>query len=386
MIAHQSTRRLEGVRILFVVNVDWFFLSHRLPLLEAAVAEGAVVGVAARDSGRLTELEHAGIATYPLPMTRASRSVVEMFRSTLSISRAIRSFRPHVVHNVTIKPIIFGTLAARLLAREAAVINAISGFGFALQGEQSRFLRGLVLRSYRLLFKSERVTVVVQNDGAAQEVTSNGLASDAQIELVEGAGVDCQRFRPRQTPHLDDGPIRVLMASRILRDKGVVEFCSAANQISEPEIQATLAGSLDPQGNPTALTAAEVETLCESTGVNYIGEIEDMPRLLSESDIFVLPSYHEGLPKVLLEAAACGLPLVATDIPGNRPVVHHGVNGELVPVAETGPLAEAIARLAADGNLRERYGTASRETAVRRFAVEKVAASFVDMYARKAKA
>ena len=376
--------RLEGVRLLFVANVDWFFISHRLPLLRAAMAEGAVVAVAAADTDRLREIETMGAETYALPLSRSGTGVVEQVRALVAIGRVIRRFGPDVVHNVTIKPVLFGTLLTRALTRRARLINAISGFGYAVDGGDRRWLRRVVIVAYRILFRSRRVVVVVQNQGAVEVMLRDRLARADQVELVEGSGVDCDVFTPRTGDRGDEERVRVVMASRILRDKGVFEFCRATALLDSDRVDAVLAGSLDAEGNPTALARDELDELCRETGVRYLGEVDDMSALLRDADVAVLPSYHEGLPKVLLEAAASGLPLIATDIPGCRPVVHPGVNGELVPVRSVDELAAAIGRLVDDGDLRRRYGARSRRLAVERFSVDRVAGRFVDLYERGA--
>ena len=373
--------RLAGVRLLFVVNVDWFFISHRLPLLRAARSEGAEVAVATADTGRLHEIEAEGVTVYPLRMSRAGRSPVEQARSVLEIARAIRGFRPDVVHNVTIKPVLIGTLVTRLLRRRTRIINAISGFGFVMEGGAGGAARRVVRLCYRLLFRSARVTVVVQNDDARRLLVEERIARHDRIELIEGSGVDCDEFAPVDGDDRSDTPVTITMAGRILRDKGVVEYCEAIARLADGRVEAVLAGSLDPEGNPTALRRDELDALCERTGVRYLGDVDDMPSLLGSSDVFVLPSHHEGLPKVLIEAAASGLPLVATDIAGCRPVVHPDVNGELVPVRDVESLAAAIERLAGDPQRRRRYGVASRRLALERFSVSGVVERFVELYA-----
>jgi glycosyltransferase involved in cell wall biosynthesis len=371
--------QLTGVRLLYVVNVDWFFISHRLPLLEAAVQRGAVVGVACASTGRLTEIEAHGGQTFELPMTRSGKNPLDELRSLIAVSRIVRRFRPDVVHNVSIKPVLYGTAAARLLNRRATVINAISGFGYAVEARDSLLSR-VVRQTYRQLFRSRRVRVVVQNEDARRQLVGERIASPSQIVLIEGSGVDCDRFRPREHVEGHDAPVRVLMASRLLRDKGVLEYCRAAATLRGLGVRFLLAGPLDVGGNPTALSGREVDAACTSASVEYLGEVKGMPELLRSVDIFVLPTYHEGLPKALLEAASTGLALVATDIPGCRPVVQPGVTGELVEVGDVASLAAAVKKLIENPGLRRRYGSASRRLAVERFSLARVVAEFMNMY------
>lgn len=375
-----TDQSLAGVRVLFIVNVDWFFISHRMPLLRAAIERGAVVGVAAADSGRLEEIAREGVQVFPIPMSRSGTGLGEQVRVAWAMGRAVRRFRPDLVHNVTIKPVLLGTGVVRVLQRRARVIAAISGFGFAVEGEAPSLLRRSVEVAYRVLLRSRRVTVVVQNDDARASVIERRVARAERVELIEGSGVQTDRFMPAS--RAPDGTVRVAMASRILRDKGVVEFCRACALLG-PNVDAVLAGSLDTDGNPTSMARNEVDDLCSETGVTYVGEVNDMVTFLQQADVFVLPSYHEGLPKALIEAAACGLPLVATDIAGCRPVVTPGENGELVPVRAVESLAAAIEMLVSDPDRRARYGAASRRRAVERFSIDRVVRQFMAIYERE---
>ncbi len=381
-VPNDVTISLTGQRVLFVVNVDWFLVSHRLPLVRATVEAGAEVTVACADTGSMDIIRSLGhVKVIPIPLTRSGTGPIGELKSLWAIARTVRTSHPHVVHNVTVKPVMYGTLATRLLSRRARVINAVSGFGFAVEGDANRLLSATVSLAYRLLFRSRRVTMIVQNEGAREWLLAQRCTRIEQIRLIEGSGVDCSNFTPAAHSRSDEA-ITVVLASRMLRDKGIEEFARAAAIAAPhfPNARFVLAGSTDMGGNPTSYSDEEVRALCASYPVEWLGQVTDMPTLLRNADVFVLPSYHEGLPKALIEAAASGLPLIATDIDGCRPVVHPHVNGELVKPRDVETLAAALCCLLADRNLRERYGAASRALAVERFALSKVLAETLVLY------
>ncbi len=355
-------------RVLFVCNVDWFVLLHWSDLLSDMVRRGHRVHVLCGDSGRLEEIRRLGVTVDSIPITRSGTRLFDELRALARIARGIREFRPDLVHTVTIKPNLYATLATRTLTRRVPVVCAVTGFGFVFDAETHSGLSRAVRWLLRMVLRSSRVHVQVENPEAVERVIELGLSTRARTHLIEGAGVDVERFCPLEPPVAPAGPVTVLLPARILRDKGVVEFIEAARLLAtRPDLRFLLAGRLDTDGNPTALSAHELDELLTGSVVRWLGEVESIENLMREVDIVALPSYHEGLPKALLEAAACGLPLVATDIPGCRPVVHDGENGILVPVRDTPALAMAIERLAADSELRSSYGKCSRQMALDRF-------------------
>ncbi|MGB0210108.1 MAG: glycosyltransferase family 4 protein [Ilumatobacteraceae bacterium] len=359
---------MSGRRVLFICNVDWFVLMHWRDLLADMVGRGHSVTVMCADTGRIGEIEAIGVEVEALPMSRAGTSPLAELRSLSRIIRGVRRVRPELVHTVTIKPNLYGTLAVRLATRRTPVVCAVTGFGFLLDAEASGPLSRVIRGVLRVVFRSSRVHVQVENREALQQVIDRGLATRSRTHLIEGAGVDTERFRPRSVDEGPSGPVTVLLPSRMLRDKGVVEFVEAARILGQrSDIRFLLAGRLDIDGNPTALTEAELDELLEGTGVTWLGEVDDLDRLLREVEIVVLPSYHEGLPKALLEAAASGLPLIASDIAGCRPVVVPGQNGLLVPPRDAGALAAVVESLATDAELRARFGARSRRLAIERF-------------------
>ena len=355
-------------RVLFVCNVDWFVLLHWSDLLTDMVRRGHCVHVLCADSGRLEEIRALGVTVDAIPISRAGTRPLDELRTFTQIARSLRRFHPDLVHTITIKPNLYATLATRLLTRRVPVVCAVTGFGFVFDAQTSAGVSGAVRWLLRFVLRSARVHVQVENAEAVERVVELGLSTRDRAHLIEGAGVDTDQFHPAESGGSDTEEATVLLPARMLRDKGVIEFIEAARLLSlRSDIRFLLAGRLDVDGNPTAISGAELDDLLSGSGAHWLGEVDDVAKLMREVDIVALPSYHEGLPKALLEAAACGLPLIATDIPGCRPVVHDGENGILVPVRDAASLASAIERLASDPALRSTYGERSRQLAVDRF-------------------
>lgn len=369
--------------LLFVVNVAWFFRMHRLHLALAAQQAGFEVHVAtAPDTPEdVRAIEAAGLKHHALALHRGRFSIGEEWRLTRGLLALYRELKPAIVHQVTIKPVMCGTLAARL-ARVPGVVNAISGLGFIFiaTGLLARLRRFAVLGAYRILFGRRDIRVIFENQDDLGLFAQRSVMRPEQAVLIRGAGVDLQRFQPRPR---DDATPMVLMPARMLWDKGVRELCEAAAQLRAAGVNArfVLAGGLDP-GNPAAIDSAWIEAEQRAGHVEWWGHRDDIADIYGQAAIVCLPSYREGLPTVLLEAAACGCALVTTDVPGCREVVSDGVTGLLVPVRTTQPLADALRRLLADGALRTRLAEAARQRVIAEFSAERVRADTLALYQR----
>ena len=373
--------RLARGRLLFVINDLGFFRSHRLPVAEAAVAEGWDVHVAAPpDPGTGAHLAEAGFALHPLRLDRHGTNPVAEAASLGAHYRLFRRLRPDVVHLVTIKPVIYGGLAARL-AGVPAVVSAISGLGYAFSdsGAHARAVGHAVRPLYRLALGHPRQRVIFQNetDRAALAGLSKGLEDRA--EVIRGSGVDLDAFAPAPEP---EGPVTVMLPSRLLREKGVAEFAAAAEILRGQGAEARFVVVGDaPAGNPSAVSAEDLARWREGGAVEFWGHRADMPAVLAGAHVVVLPSYYrEGLPKVLLEAAACGRPVVTTDWPGCRDAIEPGETGLLVPPRDPEALADAIGRLVGDAVARRRMGRAARALAERAFCAREVARRHLEIY------
>lgn len=367
-------------RLLFVVNDAAFFLSHRLPIAIAAQRAGYRVSVATANGPAVTRIEAAGIEHHILPLSRSSRNPFKDLVLFAALLHLFRRARPDIVHLVTIKPVLYGSLVARI-ARVPSVVAAVPGLGFVFigRGWRSQLLRTIVGTMYAAAFRHPRLHVVFQNQEDLEMMTKLARLGPGKTTLVPGSGVDLDAYdaRPRGEQHI---PI-VLMAARLLRDKGVNEFVAAARLLRTRGVVARfqLAGDPDP-GNPSSIDAGQLAEWRAEGTVELLGFRADMSQLMAESDIVVLPSYREGMPKVLLEAAAGGRPVVTTDVPGCRDAIESGISGLLVPARDTEALAGAIARLIADTALRARMGRAGRELAERRFSIESVVKTHLSIY------
>jgi len=375
------SRPLAGKRVLFVGIVDWAVLLHWRDLLNRLVLEGAEVTVMCASSGEMDVIRQLGVDVVDVPFTRAGKSPIVELRTIVRIAQGLRKVQPDVIHTVTIKPNLYVTLCARLMSRKSFMLNAVTGFGYVFESEKSRLLRGAVSLAYRLLFRSPRVHVQVENPDAVDRIVRLGFVPPARVHLIEGAGVDCEEFSPGPVPKAHVS-LDVLMPARILYDKGVVEFLEAAQCFRAAGVDGRfrIAGRLDEAGNPAAIPEDDFVQMLETSDVEWLGDRRDVADLMRETNVVVLPSYHEGLPKALLEGAASGCALVATDIPGCRPVVLDGINGRLVEPRSARALADALIDLGRSPGSVQEMGIQSRRLALERFEIGKILDKFVALY------
>ncbi len=357
------------MKLLFVVNEAQFFLSHRLPLGLEALARGwEVVVVTAPDTGEMALTRH-GFRHIPVPMSRSGFVLMQEHRCYRALKRIYREERPDLVHHVTIKPVIYGSFAARG-AEVPAVVNAVPGMGFVFsrRGAVAAVLRALVNTLYRMAFDHPNMRVIFQNTEDLRGFLGHAIVRKDQTVLIRGSGVDLDAFHPCAEP---GPPLTFVLVARMLKDKGVYEFAKAAAKVRQqhPEWRFQLAGATDP-GNPTSLSEHALRRLEQAYGVTWLGHCEAVPELLKDCHVVCLPTfYREGVPKTLLEASAAGRAMIASDIAGCREVVTDGVTGVLVPPREVDALAEAMLRLGEDAALRARCGRAARDKAEAVFSV-----------------
>ncbi|HAS50725.1 MAG TPA: glycosyltransferase family 1 protein [Gammaproteobacteria bacterium] len=356
------------MKILFFANTGWYLYNFRLPLARYLRDQGHEVVMLSPPDPYVTHLQAAGFRTVTLPMERRSLNPVRELRLLQDIRRIYAQERPDLVHHFTLKCVVYGALVARPTGVPACV-NAITGLGHVFTSTRlsTRLLRGSVRLLLRLVLNSRRSRLIVQNpdDQAAFEQT--GLMDSQSIRLIRSSGVDTERFQPVAKP-IPTGRLSILLASRLLWEKGIGEYVAAARQLRREGLAAEflVAGAPDP-GNPASIPADQLAQWRREGYVTLLGHVDDMPALLAQTDIAVLPSYREGVPRSLLEAAACGLPLIATDVPGCREIVDHGVNGLLVPLKDAQSLTHAVRRLYEDAPMRQRMGQASRAKVLAEF-------------------
>ena len=368
-------------RLMLVVTDDWYLWSHRVGLAVAARDAGYEVTLVTHVGEHGERIRALGLSLVDVDFARGRLSPWANLRTVHALCGIYRHLEPHLVHHVAIKPIVLGSVAAAWV-RVPAVVNALAGLGTALTSShvKARLARPVLRPALAWAMRRPRSYAVVQNAENAKFVASLGVRPE-RISLVRGAGVDVRTFRPQPEP---DGPIRVTMVSRLLRDKGVREFVEAASLVRKvrDDIVFTLVGAPD-EGNPTSVPTEQVRSWAAEGLVEWWGHREDVAEVLAGSHVAVLPTYYgEGVPKTLLEAAACGRPIVATDVPGCREVVHHGGNGLLVPARDARALADAITALADDPARRAAMGAEGRRRAETEFAAERIHAETLRVYER----
>jgi len=373
-------------KLLFLVTEDWYFCSHRLPVARAAREAGFEVVVATRVRAHGEEIRNEGFALRPIAWRRRGDGPLGAARAISAISRLYRHERPDIVHHVALKPVLFGGIARRLAfahsANTPALVDSVMGLGsgFSRTTTAARLRRQPLGLALRLVAGGRsRGWIVVQNpeDRAALA----GLGIDVgRIALIRGSGVDTSRFLPLPEPGGDT--VTVALVSRMLRHKGVLDAAAAIRRLRAQglAIELLLAGPTDPD-NANSLTPEVLRSLAAEPGIEWLGPVADVRAVWRCAAIAVLPStYGEGVPKTLLEAAACGRPLVAADVPGCREVVRPGVTGILVPPHNVAGLAEAIAQLASDPARRAALGRAGRELIECHFTDEIVARETLALY------
>jgi glycosyltransferase involved in cell wall biosynthesis len=371
-------------RLVFVVNNPDFLVSHRLVLVRGARAAGYDVHAITPNGPGQQVLRAEGVETHSWRLDRKGQGPLQEARSVASLVALYARLQPDIVHHVTIKPVLYGSLAARIV-RRPAVVNAVSGFGyvFLAEGAVAEARRRAIAGAYRVALSTPRSVVVLQNDDDEADLRRAGALGAAEVVKIRGSGVDLTRFHV--TPEPAGAPLVVLPA-RLLRDKGVEEFVQAARLVraTHPIVRFALVGGLD-AGNPAGVSGAEVEAWTKEGAVEWWGHQTDMPKVFEQAMIVCLPSYREGMPKALLEAAAAGRALITTDAPGCRDAVDGGRSGLLIPVRDAGAIARAVVSLVEDSGRRLRLGLAARELAERRFDERAVLADHLRVYARFAR-
>lgn len=363
------------MKLLFIVTEDWYFVSHRLPLAVAAQAAGYEVAVATRAGSQADVIRNAGIRLIPFAMSRRGGNP---FAEVMALWRLYRLEKPDLVHHVALKPVMFGALAA-WLTRVPAQVYAVAGLGWLFTSSRGvvRMVRPALRWTLARLLNRPHSLTVVQNPEDQALLERSGVSA-TRLRLIRGAGVDLQIFYPvAPAPE----PVCIVLVARMLWDKGVGEFVEAARRLAEAGAKARflLVGAPDP-ANPASVPESTLRSWHGQHGVEWLGQRDDIPAVLQAAHIACLPSYREGLPKSLLEAAACGLPIVTTNAPGCREVVRDGVNGLLVPVRDAVALAKALEKLINDAALRRRMGEQSRLLAESEFGQEAIIAQTLAVY------
>ncbi len=365
--------------LLYLVTEDWYFCSHRLPVARAARAAGWDVVVATRVTSHGEDIRAEGFRLIPIGLRRRSLAPWREIAAIAELARLYRRERPGLVHHVGMKPVLYGSFAAAITG-VPAVVNALAGLGyvFASTRLKARLVRPWVKLAFRWLLDRPNSRVILQNSDDVAAMTEATLPA-ARVALIRGSGVDIEAFAATVEP---DGVPVAVMVSRMLWDKGVGELVQAARRLRERgvDLKVVLVGPPDPD-NPASIPERQLREWDSAGDVAWWGERSDIARIWADSHIAVLPSYYgEGVPKALLEAAACGRPMLATDMPGCREIVVDGVTGILVPPRDVTALAEGLEALARDKARRRRLGAAARELAEREFSETLVVEQTLALY------
>lgn len=360
--------------LIFFVSEDWYFCSHRLPLAVAAKNSGFNVAVITRIRNHENEIRKAGIRIIPFELDRSGTNPINDIVTIAKLVKLYRREQPCIIHNVALKPVIYGSLAARFSGRPH-IINALTGLGwvFTSHSIKARILRKFISKVLGNILKS--TDVILQNKTDAELIANLHIT---RTHLIGGTGVDITNFYPAPEP---EGLPLVVLPARMLWDKGIGDFVEAARILNSKHIAAKfiLVGSPDPK-NPSSIPEKVLSDWNKQGVVESWGYRKDMPNVFRSAHIVCLPSYREGLPKVLMEACASGLPIVTTNVPGCRDIVKPGINGLLVPARQPEALAESLEKLISDKNLRKNMGKRGYELAIKHYTQDKIISETLEVY------
>jgi len=369
--------------ILFVANWDWVLYNFRLPLARKLMGSGKNIVLICPQGKYTQKMQEMGFQWQPWDLNRRSTNPLSEIRAVIDLLKIYRHFSPRATHHFTIKPVVYGSFAARL-ARVDKVINNLTGLGYLFSdAPKAKFLRIFVVPFLRMVLRGAKFHTAFQNEHDQQMLTSLGIIGSAESTIIPGTGVDTSKFFPRQinSDSSDRTPV-IIMAARLLWDKGVAEFVEAARIINVDGVKAQfwLAGEPD-HGNPDSVSEQDLVKWRDQGLVEILGHRTDMPELLRQADIAVLPSrYLEGVPLFLLESAASGLALVGSDIEGCRMVITQGYNGMILKDYEPQTLADSLSLLIDNSKLRKQMRSASRKIAEERFEQQAILERYVRLY------
>ncbi len=369
--------------LIFVVTEDWYFYSHRRPMIRAAQAAGFDVAVITQVDAHRQAIEALGVRVIPFDFSRRSLNPVKALRQICALKRIYSRERPTLVHHIAMKPILYGALAA-WRAQVPAVINAFAGLGYLFNARTIRAysLRALLWLPFRLVLRRPNTFLLFQNADDKARLAALGLVSAKRTVIIRGSGVDLNEYPARPLPP-ETKPFVCVYAGRMIGIKGLPTLKDAFVILARaaPHIHLHLYGQPDPE-NPGSWDEAQLaDWAARSDNVAYKGRTDDMKAVWDTAHAAVQASYGgEGVPKSLLEAAACGRPIVATDVPGCREVVEDGRNGFLVPAYDAPALAQALQMMADDKDLWRAMAVHSRRIVESDLSADKVEAQTVGLY------
>jgi len=368
------------MKILYIVNVDWFFVSHRLPIALKAIKKGYEVHLACEITDQEDYLKSLGIKIHRVKFKRGWSGVLFDLKSIFSLGKIINTLKPDICHSVTIKPVLYGGMLSRLFSVKKSVL-AISGLGYVFINNnlKLKILRQFIIFLYKCAI-SKSTTLIFQNESDREYFTKRKLCDYSQTELVMGSGVDLKYFNFQPE---DKGVMNIIFLGRLLKDKGIEEFCRAAEIIllKHDFVQFKIFGDFD-QENPQGINIEYLKTKYNNPNITFHGHTNNVREALRNSNIVVLPSYREGMPKTLLEAASCGRAIITTDVPGCRDAIVNNQTGLLVEVKNAISLSDAMQNLIFSNKLREEFGKNGRKFAERNFDINEVIKRHINIYER----
>lgn len=362
-----------------VVNVDWFFLSHRLPVALAAQKAGWDVTIITIDTGKLKDIEAKGLKTVNLPMSRSGMNIFQELKTLNFLRKLYKKEKPDVVHHVGMKTILWGTLAAKF-SKVKGVVNAISGLGGFFAEDNKGLLSKIMPTVLKFSHNRPNLLCIFQNEDDWGLYTKHGIIKREQGRFIKGSGVDLNQFD--YTPESETGTINVILTARMIVEKGIYLLTEAAERLRskyEGKAEFWLVGMID--DHPGAPTKEELESHCDGKYIKWLGYRTDVKELLMQSHIMAFPSYYmEGLPKSLIEAEAIGRPVITTNSVGCKDTVVDGENGFLIQPKDVDALTEKLDLLLGDKELRQKMGKAARAYAEKYFDIEVVKERHLSIY------
>lgn len=367
-------------KLFIVVNQDFFFLSHRLPIGVTAKDAGYDVTIVSEDTGVSDKIREAGLNTINLPINKAGTNIKDEIKTFFFLYKLFRREKPDIVHLVGLKTMLWGSLACRL-AGVKAMVSAVCGLGVLFDEEHAHsFITRSILKVLRVTHKKKRLAVIFQNNDDKAIFLNAKIMKEEQCAFTNGSGINLQNYD--YTPEPTDGLIKIIFTARMVEDKGTLILIDAAKKLEveyKGKVQFLLCGGLDT--NPNGITKEMLESRCDGEYIQWLGHRKDVLELLKQSHIMAFPSwYREGLPKSVIEAEAIGRPVVTTDSVGCRDTVVHGTNGYMIPIKDSDALAMALKKLIDNPELRQAMGKNAREFAVNRFDIKDVVKVHMDVY------
>jgi glycosyltransferase involved in cell wall biosynthesis len=354
---------LAKKKIVYVVNVDWFFVSHRLPLAKEALKSNMDVFLITKNTGKFTSLEEIGIKCFDVNFDRSGKNIFKQIYLLYSLAKLFFYIKPDYVHHVTLKISIYGSLIKKILNFNFVNINAITGLGYYFVEGRKSFGKIIIKILMKMSFSDKKSNFIFQNPDDMLLFSKMNFLEDTSYIIIKGSGVDENYFRITTPRKHDSQKIKIILLSRMLKDKGVFEFIQAARILKKKYsniLEFTLVGKIDVE-NPAGFTQYEMESFIDNPYINWIGHQEDVKSIYKKADIVCLPSYREGLPLSLVEAMAMECPIITTDVTGCRECVEDNYNGFLVPVKDYITLSNKILLLALDEELRQQMAINSRK-------------------------